>query len=238
MIKKKLWVVIPARYGSKGIKNKNIKKFLGTPLLIHSINFAKKLKFVDKVFFSSDSEKYCDIAKKNGAYVPFYRSKKASSDLAMEEDILEDIRVNLKKKKLDFPDHILWLRPTTPLRDISTFNRAFKIFLQKKQSVCIVSKSEPRIFYEKNGYLKSYLKLFDNRSMVRRQECQKAYKIFYGEFFKFPLKKNKKFLGKKIKFVVQDPRCDFDIDYEYQWKNYEKILRFNKKLYEKFLYTN
>lgn len=238
MIKKKLWVIIAARSGSKGIKNKNIKKFLGLPLLLHSINFAKKLKFVDKIFFSSDSKKYCDLAEKNGAYVPFYRSKKASSDLAMEEDILEDVRVNLKKKKLDIPNYILWLRPTTPLRDLLAFKKAFKLFLKKKKSVCIVSKSEPRIFYQKNGNLKSYLKLFNKRSMVRRQECPKAYKIFYGEFFKFPNKKNKKFLGSNIKFIVQDSRCDFDIDYEYQWKNYEKILRFYKKVYEKFLYTN
>ena len=238
MIKKKLWVIIAARSGSKGIKNKNIKKFLGRPLLLHSINFAKKLKFVDKIFFSSDSKKYCDLAEKNGAYVPFYRSKKASSDLAMEEDILEDVRINLKKKKLDIPNYILWLRPTTPLRDLLAFKKAFKLFLKKKTSVCIVSKSEPRIFYQKNGNLKSYLKLFNERSMVRRQECPKAYKIFYGEFFKFPKKKNKKFLGSNIKYIVQDSRCDFDIDYEYQWKNYEKILRFNKKVYEKFLYTN
>ena len=71
MKKKKLWVIIPARSGSKGIKNKNIKKFLNVPLLVHSINFAKKLKFVDKIFFSSDSKKYSDLARKNGAYVPF-----------------------------------------------------------------------------------------------------------------------------------------------------------------------
>jgi len=238
MKKKKLWAIIAARSGSKGIKDKNIKKFLDVPLLLHSINFAKKLNFVDKIFFTSDSKKYCDLAIKNGAYVPFYRSKKASSDLAMEEDILQDIKKNLDKEKLDYPSYILWLRPTTPLRDLSAFKKAFKLFIKKKKSVCIVSKSEPRIFYQKNGNLKSYLKLFNYRSMVRRQECPEAYKIFYGEFFEFPKKKNKKFLGNQIKFIVQDTRCNFDIDYEFQWKNYEKILRSNRKIYEKFLYTN
>lgn len=238
MTKKTLWVIIAARSGSKSIKNKNIKKFLGLPLFLHSINFAKKLKFVDKIFFSSDSKKYCDLAIKNGAYVPFYRSKKASSDSAMEENILEDIRKNLKQKKLEYPNYILWLRPTTPLRDLSAFTKAFNLFIKKRKSVCIVSKTEPRIFYQKKGNLKSYLRLFDHRSMVRRQECPKAYKIFYGEFFKFPHKNNKKFLGDQIKFVVQNSRCDFDIDYEHQWKIYEKILIINKKKYEKFLYTN
>ena len=55
------------------------------------------------------------------------RSKKASSNIAMEEDILEDIRLKLIKYKIDFPDYILWIRPTT-LRDLSAFNKAYKIF--------------------------------------------------------------------------------------------------------------
>jgi CMP-N,N'-diacetyllegionaminic acid synthase len=238
MRKKKLWVIIAARSGSKGIKDKNIKKFLKIPLFIHSINFAKKLKFVDKILFSSDSKKYCDIAKKHGAYVPFYRSEKASSDFSMEEDILNDIKYKLKYENLEKPDYILWLRPTTPLRDLSAFNKAYKIFKGEKKSVCIVSKTEPRIFFQNKSSLKPALKIFKKKSMVRRQECPNAYKIFFGEFFKFPLKKNVKFLGNNIKFVVQDHRCDFDIDYDYQWKNYEKILEINKKIYAKFLHTN
>lgn len=238
MRRKKLWVIIAARSGSKGIKDKNIKKFLKIPLITHSINFAKKLKFVDKILFSSDSKKYCDIAKKRGAYVPFYRSKKASSDLSMEEDILNDIRNKLKINNLKAPDYVLWLRPTTPLRDLSAFNKAHKMFKIKKQSVCVVSKTEPRIFFENKSFLKPVLNVFKKKSMVRRQECPNAYKIFFGEFFKFPIKKNIKFLGNKVKFVVQDHRCDFDIDYEYQWKIYEKILEANKKIYAKFLHTN
>ena len=52
-----LWAIVPARSGSKGLKNKNINKFLGKPLLAHSINFAKKLKFVDKILLSGNSLK-------------------------------------------------------------------------------------------------------------------------------------------------------------------------------------
>ena len=234
MSKKILWVIIAARSGSKGIKNKNIKPFLSIPLIVHSINFAKKLKFVDKIFFSSDSKSIV-ILQKKGAYVPFYRSKNASSDISMEEDILNDIRNKLKYNNIKAPDHILWLRPTTPLRDLSAFNKAYKMFKSQKKSVCIVSKTEPRIFFESKSFLKPAIELFKRKSMVRRQDCPNAYKIFFGEYFKFPTNKNVKFLGNKIKFVVQDHRCDFDIDYEYQWKNYEKILNLNKKIYEKFL---
>ena len=72
-MKKKInfWAIIPARSGSKGLKNKNIKPFLGIPLLVHSINFAKKLKFINKIILSTDSNKYKQIGIKNGAEVPF-----------------------------------------------------------------------------------------------------------------------------------------------------------------------
>ena len=89
-----LWAIIPARSGSKGLKDKNISSFLNKPLLTHSINFAKKLKFVDKIILSTDSENIVKLAW-NMAEVPFLRSKNASKSNSMEEDVLEDIRKNL-----------------------------------------------------------------------------------------------------------------------------------------------
>ena len=63
--KKKLtYAIVPSRSGSKRFKNKNIYNFLNKPLFFHSINFAKKLSFVDKIIFSTDSEKYIKIAIK------------------------------------------------------------------------------------------------------------------------------------------------------------------------------
>ena len=63
-ISNEIWAVIPARSGSKSLKNKNIKKLLGKPLIVHSIISAKKNSLIDKVVFSSDSNKYISIAKK------------------------------------------------------------------------------------------------------------------------------------------------------------------------------
>ena len=70
---------------------------------------------------------------------------------------------------------------------------------------------------------------FNNRSMVRRQDCLPAYKIFYGEFFKFPKKFNKKFLGNHFKHVVQNDLCNIDIDNNKQFKLYEKLILSEKK---------
>jgi CMP-N,N'-diacetyllegionaminic acid synthase len=232
------WVIIPARSGSKSIRNKNIKKLLNIPLFVHSINFAKRLKFIDKIFFSTDSKKYGELAKQNGAFVPFLRSKKASSDKSMEEDILDDIRLKLKKNSIKIPDNILWIRPTTPLRDLNVFYKAYNIFKKYSNSVCVVNKTEPRIFFKSKNFLKPVLKRFYYKSMIRRQDCPEAFKIFYGEFFKFPKKYKKNFLGEKVRFIEQNSKCDFDLDYVYQFKNLQKILQQNKKLYEKFLFIN
>ena len=68
--------IIPARSGSKRIKNKNIKKFFGKPLIYYSIKLALKNKKFNKVIVSTDSKKIARIAKKLGASVPFLRSKK------------------------------------------------------------------------------------------------------------------------------------------------------------------
>jgi len=221
MNKNTLWAIIPARSGSKGLKNKNITSFLGKPLLAHSINFAKKLKFVDKILLSTDSKKYKKIGIKYGAEVPFLRSKKASQSNSMEEDVLEDLRKKLNISKNKLPDYVLWLRPTCPLRDTETYKRAYKKFKKKKKSVCIVSKTDPRIFVAKNNKLIPINLIFKKRSMVRRQDCKPAYKIFYGEFFKFPKKYNQKFLGNVVYFEEQHDLCNVDIDTKNQMKIYQ-----------------
>ena len=238
MNKKILWAIIPARSGSVGLKNKNITSFLGKPLLAHSINFAKKLKFIDKVLLSTDSKKYKKIGIKYGAEVPFLRSKKASQSNSMEEDVLEDIKKKLNKKKSKPPDYVLWLRPTCPLRDIENYIAAYKKFKKLKNSVCIVSQTDPRIFVTKDKKLIPLNLNFKKKSMVRRQDCKPAYKIFYGEFFKFPKKYNQKFLGNQIFFVEQNDLCNIDIDTKKQMSVYQQMIKSDKKNYARFLHTS
>ena len=70
MIKKNnVLVVIPARSGSKGIKNKNIKIIKGKPLFFHTIDYAKKSKIVDNIILSTDSKKYAKMAERYGLEV-------------------------------------------------------------------------------------------------------------------------------------------------------------------------
>ena len=81
-IKNEFWAFIPARAGSKGLKNKNIKIINGKPLIYYSIKLALKTKGIKKVVFSSDSQKYINIAKNYGCKNFHLRSKKISSTVS------------------------------------------------------------------------------------------------------------------------------------------------------------
>mgnify|MGYP000956410186 CR=1 FL=1 len=83
-----IYAVIPARSGSKGLPDKNIKIIDERPLIDFSIVFAKKIPSVTRIFCSTDSKEYAAIARTCGAEVPFLRSQEAASDNAMEQHIL------------------------------------------------------------------------------------------------------------------------------------------------------
>ena len=196
--KKKLtYAIVPSRSGSKRFKNKNIYNFLNKPLFFHSINFAKKLSFVDKIIFSTDSEKYIKIAKKYNNIIIHKRKKFSSSDLAMEEDVLNDLNNFYKKENIEAPSNLLWLRPTSPLRCLNTFEKAYKIFKKYSDTVMIVHETDSRLFFSKKNFLKPLKSEFLKRSMIRGQNISPFYKIFSGEFFKHKQKFKIDFLGKK-----------------------------------------
>lgn len=92
--------IIPARIGSKRLKNKNIKIFYNKPILYYSINAAKKTKLFDKIIVSTDSMKIKKIAENFGAEVPFLRPKRIADDYShFNEAIIHTIKW-FKKKKL------------------------------------------------------------------------------------------------------------------------------------------
>lgn len=209
---KKIWIVIAARKNSKGLKNKNIYKFLKKPLIEHTIHFAKKLKNVSKIFVSTDSSKIRSIAKKNNVSCEFLRSESAAKDNSMEEDVLLDIKKKLKTHNIKQPDSILWLRPTHPFRDLKVFQSAINEHLKTNKSILLVTKTDSRIFFKSKKNLKPILKIFNSKSMVRRQDSPNAFKIFHGEIFKFPKKITKKYLGNKLFYKILPAECNLDID--------------------------
>ncbi len=125
------WVFIPARSGSKTIKNKNIIKFIDKPLIAHSIISGKKLN-IGKVVVSSDSKKYLAISKKFGADLLHLRPKKYSKDKTSDLEVFKNFLLYIKKIGLKPPSYFIHLRPTTPLRKLLTLKKAIKLFLKNE----------------------------------------------------------------------------------------------------------
>ncbi len=94
--------IIPARGGSKRIPKKNIKYFLGKPIICYSIEAALKSKLFEIVMVSTDDKEIAEVAIKYGAEVPFYRSSKNSDDFATTFDVIEEVLERYKQAGINF----------------------------------------------------------------------------------------------------------------------------------------
>ena len=128
--------IIPARSGSKGLKDKNIRLLNGKPLLAYSVEAALESGVFDEVMVSTDSEKYAEIAKEYGASVPFLRSAELSSDTATSKDVILDTLKRYADSGQVF-DTFCLLQPTSPLRTAKDICRAYQIFSEKKANAVV-----------------------------------------------------------------------------------------------------
>jgi N-acylneuraminate cytidylyltransferase len=125
-----IWAFIPARSGSKSIKDKNITILKNKPLLAHSLLVAKNCKMVDKIIFSSDSEKYFNIAKNYTNFFFHKRKKSISLDMSTDFDVFYDFVKNFKGV---LPKFFVHLRPTTPFRNSKILDVVIAQFLKKQK---------------------------------------------------------------------------------------------------------
>jgi len=132
--------IIPARSGSKGLPDKNIKELNGKPLMAYSIEAALNSNLFDEVMVSTDSEKYAEIAKKHGASVPFLRSEELASDKAGSWDVVKEVLNRYKEMGKEF-DTICLLQPTSPLRDTEDIKGAYNLY-NEKATVAVISVCE------------------------------------------------------------------------------------------------
>ena len=163
--RKKIWIIIPARSGSKSIKNKNLQKIGNKSLIEHAINFAREINHVEKIVFSSNSKKYLDIADNIGVDVLHHRSNSASKDNSTDLDFFKNFIKHHSNK--DLPEFFIHLRPTTPLRAKKILNNALNFFLKHQKrftsmrSVSKMSESSFKTFIIKNSKLCSLNNKFE-----------------------------------------------------------------------------
>lgn len=127
----KLIAIIPARGGSKGLKDKNIRELNGKPLLAYSIEAAVSSRLFDTVHVSTDSKRYAEIAEAYGADEPFLRDAQNAGDSSSSWDAAREVLHKYGRRGKHF-DICVLLQPTSPLRTADDIKAAYALFRTKK----------------------------------------------------------------------------------------------------------
>lgn len=224
---KKILAIIPARSGSKGLKDKNIKELNGKPMIAYTIEAAIQSNIFDDIVVSTDSKIYADIATKYGATVPFLRPNYLSTDKATTNDVIEYTIKELKKNGREY-DYLMILQPTSPLRSSNDILGAVDLLFEKESnSVVSVCESEHSPLYM--NILDESLSMdnFLNKDVKsRRQELPKYYRlngaIYLSEVDYFLKYKN--LYKEKSYAYIMDKRRSIDIDNEFDFTMAEYLL--------------
>ena len=209
--------IIPARGGSKSIKNKNIKNLDGKPLIYWSIKEGKKSKAISRLILNTDSEKIADVGKKYHIEIPFIRPKKFATDRSPLDEMIKHTLSFFKNEENYEPEIIIILQPTQPFRDAKQIDESISM-LEKSKATSVISVSKISqhpyaSFWYKNNFLKPFKA--DFKKYYQRQKVPTLY-FPTGEVYVFWAKNMKKFdnfYGPKIKPLIRNEDHITDINY-------------------------
>lgn len=221
--------IIPARSGSKGLKDKNIKEINGKPLIAYSIEAAKESGLFDVVHVSTDSQKYADTAAEYGADEPFLRSEEMSSDTADSWDAVLEVLDRYKVLGKEF-DMVTLLQPTSPIRTGEDIKKAFDIFNDKNANAVIsVCESDHPIAWYKPLLKDNDMSAFavSEEKSGRRQDAEIYYRM-NGSIYMLKtayLKENpRNIIRGKVYAYVMDIYSSIDIDTQFDFDVAEAII--------------
>jgi N-acylneuraminate cytidylyltransferase len=212
-------VIIPARGGSKGIPDKNIKKLCGKPLILYTVEVARKLFADSQIIVSTDSQRIKEIVEKSGLKVPFLRPTSLSNDFTAMNDVILHA-LDYFERSNTTPKKIILLQPTSPLRNENHLKGAIELFNEEIDLLVSVKKTDSNPYYvqfEENekGFLEKSKKGF----YQRRQDCPDVWEL-NGAIYIYNTNSVKS-LGienlKKIKKFVMDSYSSIDIDSQIQF---------------------
>lgn len=223
--------IIPARGGSKRIPKKNIKSFLGKPIIAYSIEAAIQSKLFTEIMVSTDCQETADIALRYGAKVPFLRSKENSNDFATTYDVIKEIIDEYKKDGVNF-ENICCIYACAPFVTANNLKYAYQELSNKQVDTIfpIIEYSFPiqravKIYNEK-------IELFNiDHLNTRSQDLEKSYHDA-GQFYWM---KSENILNKgqiitdNCSGIIITELEGQDIDNEIDWKLAELKFKLLKK---------
>ena len=204
--------IIPARGGSKGIRNKNIIDFCGKPLIAWTVEQCLSSKYVSHVWVTSNSQEILDVAEKYGAKT-IRRPDDISGDLASSESAwMHAIEVIQKDTEVDL---VLAPQVTSPLREVKDIDNAIELFQKEKyDSMFSASMAEDLFFWEESNTGVVGSVNYDYKNRKRRQDFKEQI-IENGSFYLFKpqvIRDNSNRLGGNISLFVMDKYKMFQID--------------------------
>ena len=227
--------LIPARSGSKGIPNKNIRLFKDKPLLAWSIEQAKQCKYSNnmRIIVSTDSDEYANISREYGAEVPFLRPAEISQDESIDSEFIEHALNWLEINENYIPDIILQLRPTQPCRKVEDINKCLDIFINNRKeydslrTVIPIEKCPQKMYIIENNELIPYFKSYGDIKEPYNQ-CRQALPISYLhngyiDILNSEIVKRGTISGEKIYAYIMNKNDTIDIDSNEDWKKAENI---------------
>ena len=213
--------IIPARGGSKRIPRKNIRDFLGKPIIAYSIETALESGLFEEVMVSTDDKEIAEVAKKYGAKVPFMRSEENADDYATTVDVLVEVLQTFQQQGKDFESGCC-IYPTAPLLKPSSLISGYEKLINESFSTVFPVVEFP---YP----IQRSLKLIGNDKVEmnwpehigsRSQDLPMAYHDA-GQFYWFNMEeliKEKKLFGENCAAIVLTSSSVQDIDTEEDWK--------------------
>jgi CMP-N,N'-diacetyllegionaminic acid synthase len=242
-IEQKTLAIIPARGGSKGIPRKNIKSFLGKPLIEYTIKLALSIPEIDKVLVSTDDDEIAQVAKQAGAEVPFKRPDELAQDEIPTIPVLRHA-VKFLENQGEIYENILILEPTAPLRTKKLILNTIKALKEPEVETAVSAREFDVDFSDilkadEDNFLKIFL---DMETTFRRQDTKNIYLMdgtIYGvkkdvlmDESLIILNPYKERPDLKTKLVKSDPRLSVEIDTEEDWEYAEYIYKKHRELIE------
>ena len=224
--------IIPARGGSKRIPRKNIKNFLGKPIIAYSIEVAIESKLFDEVMVSTDDDEIAEIARSYGAKVPFARSEKNANDFATTVDVLVEVLESYKALNQTF-ETACCIYPTAPFISVEILQKSYQILHNEGfDSVYPIQRFS---FPPQRGVVFEGKKLsWQNpaNAQVRSQDLTPIYHDA-GQFYFFKTEKliqSRSILTDNTSGIVISEMDAHDIDNEEDWAVAEFKYSINSKL--------
>ena len=175
---KRVLAIIPARSGSKGIRDKNIREMNGKPLMGYTIDACIKAGFLDDILVSTDSKLYQQTAVELGASAPFLRPPHLSGDEAASGDVILHTINEMKKLGKEY-DYFMLLQPTSPLRNEEHILESMNLLFEKHaDSVISVCPYDCKCYLSVGIAETGEIKIPDSlKKQIRRQDVKSGFRI-------------------------------------------------------------